>query len=69
MKDTVIVDEHISSIENYPEVGSVSNRSGVYKISMVRMFYKELTKQRMYGSKFELCRNAKVREIVAGVAK
>ncbi|HBG2538285.1 TPA: hypothetical protein ACX2A7_003469 [Clostridioides difficile] len=50
-------------------MGSVSNRSGVYKISMVRMFHKGLTKQRMYGSKFVLGRNAKVREIVAGVAK
>jgi len=37
--------------------GRVSDRSGVYKITMMRMYHKVLTNLRMYGSKVDMYRN------------
>ena len=39
--------------EKYPEVDIVSDRLGVYKMLMDRMFRNKLTNPRMYGS---ICR-------------
>ena len=49
-------------MENCPEVGGAADRPGVYKLPMVRMFHRELTNLRMYGSKAGRSRNAAVRE-------
>ena len=50
-------------MENCPEVDGATDRPGVYKMPMVRMFRRELTKLRMYGSKAERSRNAAVRSM------
>ena len=42
-------------------MGGAADRSGVYKLPMVRMFHRELTNLRMYGSKAGRGRNAAVR--------
>ena len=53
--------------ESCPEVDGVIYRPGVYKIPMVRMFRKELTNLRMYGSKPLPHRNVWLRENVVNV--
>ena len=50
-------------MENRPEVDGAADRPGVYKMPMVRMFRRELTKLRMYGSKVGRSRNAAVRSM------
>lgn len=55
--------------ESGPEVGCAAYMPGVYKISMVRMFYRGLTNLRMYGSIEGLHRNVQGRLFVVSVVE